>query len=298
MYLLITRVRDEANYLPELFQAVFDQTVKPNLWVIVDHGSKDNSAAIIAGATEGKNWIKIVHLEATETYDLLCHARPLKVGFDAAVNHAIRNGIPYNYLGILDADIVPEPAYFEKLIQHLKNAPGLGIVSGQLFVEVDDGQKAEGAAINVPPRGGCRLYRRECFEDIGGTMPESAIWDTETDVLSELRGWQISMVTGARGIHKRVTYSRKGKLHGYLRLGKCYYYANYHPVSVLIIALYFTSKPPFLIGPLFLLAYLKSWLQRSEQSTNPVIREYFWKSLDRFKKKAMAKVISLLGRRV
>ena len=48
MYLLITRVRDEANYLPGLFQSVFEQTVRPNLWVIVDHNSKDDSAAIIA----------------------------------------------------------------------------------------------------------------------------------------------------------------------------------------------------------------------------------------------------------
>ncbi|MFC1980927.1 glycosyltransferase [Chloroflexota bacterium] len=297
MYLLVTRVRDEEDYLPELFQSVFSQTVRPNLWVIVDHGSKDDSAAIIARAIEGKNWIKVVHMEAAGTYDLLCHARPLKAGFEAAVNHAIRNGIPYHYLGILDADIVPEEAYFEKLIQHLKNSPGLGIVSGQLFVEAEDGQRAEGAA-NVPPRGGCRLYRRECFEDIGGTMPESAIWDTETDVLSELRGWQIAMFTGARGIHKRVTYSRKGKLRGCLRLGKCYYYANYHPVYVLITGLYFTSKLPFITGPLFLFAYLKSWLQRSEQSANPVIRECFWKSPERLKKKAKAKIISILGRRV
>jgi len=292
LYLLITRARDEANYLPELFQSVADQTVRPNLWVIVDHDSKDDSAAIIARATEGKDWIKVVHLEATETYGLFSHARPLKVGFEAAVNHANQHDIPYSYLGILDADIVPEPAYFEKLIHHMDNSSGLGIVSGQLFIEENNTERPEGAVAS--PRGGCRLYRRKCFEDIGGTMPESAIWDSETDVLAELRGWQISMFTGAKGIHKRSTYSRKGKLRGFWRLGKCYYYANYHPISTLITGLYFMSKSPFISGFLFLISYLKSWLQRSEQSSNPEIRDYFWKSFARIKKKAKVKVKKLL----
>lgn len=295
MYLLITRVRDEANYLPGLFQSVFGQTVRPNLWVIVDHGSKDDSAAIIAEAAEGKDWVKTVHLEATETYGLFCHARPLKVGFEAAIDHAAQLGIPYNYLGILDADIVPEPAYFEKLIQYLENTPEIGITSGQLSIVEKEIEKPEGATIS--PRGGCRLYRRECLEDIGGTMPESAIWDTETDVLSELRGWQISMFTEAKAIHRRATSSRKGILRGYWRRGACYYYANYHPVSAFLIGLYFTRKPPFLSGLMFLLGYLKSWLQRSEQSPNPEIRDHFWKSFDRLKKKAAVKIMSLLGRR-
>jgi len=282
--------------LPELFQSVAGQAVKPNLWVIVDHGSKDDSAAIIARATEGKSWIKVVHIEATETYGLLCHARPLKVGFEAAIDYAAQHGIPYNYLGILDADIVPEPAYFEKLIRYLENSPKLGIVSGQLFVVRNDVERPEGSVNS--PRGGCRLYRRGCFEAIGGTMPESVIWDTETDVLAELRGWQISMFTGAKALHKRITYSRKGMLRGYWRLGRSYYYANYHPVSTFITGVYFMSKPPFLSGLWFLLAYLKSLLQRSEKSPNPEIRDYFWKSFNRLKKKAVVKMMSLLGRRV
>ncbi len=295
LYLLVTRVRDEAKYLPELFQSVASQTVMPNLWVIVDHGSKDDSAAIIAKATEGKNWMRVVHIEATETYGLLSHATPLKVGVEAAVNHAAQHGILYNYLGILDADIVPEPAYFEKLIQYLEDSPKLGITSGQLFITKGEKERPEGSG--GPPRGGCRLYRRECLEDIGGTMPESILWDTETDVLAELKGWQISIFTGAKAIHKRITYSRKGLLRGYWRQGKCYHYANYHPLSTFFTGLYFMCKPPFLNGVLFLLAYVKSWLQRSEQSPNPEIRNYFWKSFTRLEKKAMAQIMSLVGRR-
>jgi len=296
LYLLITRVRDEEKYLPDLFKSVFAQTIKPNLWVIVDHESKDDSAAIIDEAAGGKSWIKIVHLEATEEYGLFCHARPLKVGFEVAVNHAAENDIPYNYLGILDADIVAEPAYFEKLIKYLESNSGLGITGGQLYIIKNDVERPEGEATS--PRGGCRLYRRECFENIGGTMPESAIWDTETDVLSEIRGWQISILTEAKAVHKRATFSRKGILRGYSRRGACHYYANYHPVSALLISLLFTCKPPFLIGLFFLSGYIKSWIQKIQQSPNPEIRDYFWKSFYRLKRKMAVKIADLIRRRV
>jgi glycosyltransferase involved in cell wall biosynthesis len=262
--------------------------------VIIDHGSEDDSAAIIDRAAEGKSWIKAVHIEATGSYDLLCHARPLKIGFDVAVSHATQHSIPYHYLGILDADIVPEPAYFEKLVQYLESSPRLGIASGQLFIM--RGKKESLDNSGDLPTGGCRLYKRECYGDIGGTIPESAIWDTETDALAELKGWRISIFPGAKALHRRATYSRKGLLRGYWRLGKCYYYANYHPVSVFLTGAYFTFKPPFLYGIAFLIGYVKPWIQRDEQSPNPVIRDYFWKSFARLRKKTAAQIRRLINR--
>jgi GT2 family glycosyltransferase len=296
LYLLITRVRDEASYLPELFRSVFSQTIRPNLWVIVDHDSKDESAAIIADAAKGKDWIRVVNVKADEDYGLYSHARPLRVGFETATGQAERSGIPYQYLGILDADITPEPEYFEKLINYLNNSADVGITGGRLFIMDNGEQKPEDSG--ELPRGGCRLYRRECYESIGGAMPESAIWDTETDVLSELRGWQISTVPDTKAIHRRPTYTRKGVMAGYSRLGACYYYANNHPVSTFFTALYFMIKPPFLTGIIFLASYLKAWICKSEQSTNPEIRDYFWKSFGRLRKKAKNKALSLFNRRM
>lgn len=294
MYLLVTRVRDEAQYLAELLESVASQSVTPNLWVIVDNGSTDESAAIIARACEEQRWIRLIQIEATEAYGLFCHAVPIRAGFEAAVDHAARYGIEYKYLGILDADIVPETIYFEKLIHYLESSPKLGIVGGQLYIVKEGREIPEGSG--GAPRGGARLYRRDCFEDIGGSIPKSPGWDSETDVLAELHGWQVSKLSGAKAIHKRSTYTRKGQLRGYWRLGKCYYYDNYHPISALLAGSLFASKPPFYHGIAFLLAYCKSFLQRNEQSPDPVIREYFWRSFDRFKDKIKVHAVSALKR--
>lgn len=294
LYLLITRVRDEAKYLPALFQSVFNQTIQPPLWVLVDHDSKDDSAAIITRATEGKDWIKTVHIEATEIYGLFCHARPLKCGFDFAVEYAAKNKIPYDYLGILDADIVAEPGYFEKLIHYLEKSPRLGITGGRLYIEKGGTEVPEDSG--KIPRGGARLYRRECYESIGGKMPESAIWDSETDILAELRGWQVAAHPEARAVHKRVTYVRKGILRGYWRLGKCNYYANVHPINTLLTGLLFTGKPPFIYGLVFVVSYLKSWLTKGEQTQNQEIRNYYRKSFSRLIKRTLDRIFNRSGK--
>lgn len=293
MYLLITRVRDEAKYLPALFQSVFVQTARPALWVLVDHDSKDDSAAIMAKASEGQDWIKTIHLQARETYGLFCHARPLKFGFDFTVEYAAKNNIAYDYLGILDADIVAEPGYFEKLVRYMEQTPRLGITGGRLYIEKDGREIPEDSG--KIPRGGARLYRRECFQSIGGTMPESAIWDTETDVLAELREWQVLTCSDARAIHKRVTYSRKGIIRGYWRLGKCYYFANDHPVNTLLTGLWFTAIPPFIYGLVFVTAYLKACLTKGEQTQNQEIRNYYHKSFSRLIKKTIGRIFSRSG---
>ncbi len=290
MYLLVTRVRDEAKYLPALFQSVFTQTVRPALWVLVDHDSKDDSAALIAQASQGKDWIKTVHLKAEETYGLYCHARPLKVGFDFALEHAREYNIPHDYLGILDADIVPEVAYFEKLIRCLEQSPRLGITGGRLYIEKGGREVPEDSG--TIPRGGCRLYRRTCFQAIGGRMPESANWDTETDVLAGLRGWQVAACPDARAVHKRVTYSRKGIARGYWRLGKCVYYANEHPATALLTGLFYTGNPPFIYGPVFTVSYLFSWIARGEQTRDREIREYYHQSFYRLVKKVMNRFLN------
>jgi GT2 family glycosyltransferase len=280
LYLLITRVRDEAKYLPALLRSVSDQTIRPALWVLVDHGSRDDSPALIAGAIQENSWIKSVHLPADEVYGLFCHARPLKFGFDFAVASAAEKGIPYEYLGVLDADIVAEPAYFEKLIGFMESSSRVGITSGRLYIEKGGHEVPEDEG--KIPRGGCRLYRRACFESIGGTMPESAIWDSETDVLADLRGWQVTSFLEARAVHKRPTSSRKGFLRGYWRLGKIRYYAYVHPVNILLTGILFTGRPPFVNGLVFIVSYLQAWLTRGERTQNRLVK----RTLGRFSRRS------------
>ena len=47
MYILIMPVKDEEKILSNVIESVINQTVKPDLWLIIDDGSTDNSPTII-----------------------------------------------------------------------------------------------------------------------------------------------------------------------------------------------------------------------------------------------------------
>lgn len=289
MYLLITPVRDEASNLPTLIESVASQSVLPYLWVIVDDCSVDNSAVIVREATSRMKWVNFVSLQTLDQYGPSSYSRTVRHGFEVAIHHAREHKIDYQYLGILDADIVPEQTYFEKLMHSLQDSEKLGIVSGQLYLVKNDRRRPEDRSNR--PRGGARLYKRECFEQIGG-LPECPTIDTISDIMASLRGWQTAKVFDAKAIHKRKTLGKKGLWYGYKMTGKTYYLLNYHPIYSLLVGLFFTVRLPFYPGIAFLIGYLGALVHRDEQSSDPLVRDYFWKSLNRLKKKLRAFVVS------
>jgi len=46
-YIVVTPCRNEAKNLPKLVQSITAQTIKPELWVIVDNGSTDKTPELI-----------------------------------------------------------------------------------------------------------------------------------------------------------------------------------------------------------------------------------------------------------
>ncbi len=291
MYLQGTPVTDEADYLPGLIKAVTTQTIPPCLWVIVDDGSKDDGVSIIEEACQKNRYVTLVRKKPTSEYGYSSYGSAVRTGFEAAISYAKNQNITYKYLGILDADIVPQETYFEKLLRSLENSERLGIVSGQLYL-VENGKKKPEDLANWP-RGGARLYKRQCLKEIGG-IPEFANIDTITDAIAQLKGWQLARIFDAEAIHKRRTLSKKGLWYSYKMSAKSYYHLNYHPIYSLLMGLYFMVKPPFYLGVAFLTGYLEALARGEQQISDPVARDYFWKSLDRLTGKLRKAIIDRL----
>ena len=59
--LIISPCRDEAQFVRLTLDSVVNQTMRPDLWLIVDDGSRDRTAEIVAPATPPKYpWIRLV----------------------------------------------------------------------------------------------------------------------------------------------------------------------------------------------------------------------------------------------
>lgn len=290
-YVLITPARNEEAFIEKTIKSVIAQTVLPYRWVIVSDGSTDRTDEIVKQYASRYDWI--LFLRMPEHRDRQFAA---KVGcFNAG--YQIVGTMHYDVVGNIDADVSFDQGYFEFLLEKFSTLPNLG-VAGTPFIEngynsIRDSFEGEK---HVP--GGCQLFRRECFEDIGGYVPNKAggiDWIAVTT--ARMRGWQTLSFRGKYFVHHRALgtggSTRIGALFDY---GMKDYYLGGHPLWEMFRILFRLGKKPYVIGSVsLLLGYLWALLTRMERPVSRDLKTFhrqeqmqklqtILKSLLRFKK--------------
>lgn len=283
-YIIVTPCKNEGKNLPNLIKSVTSQSIKPVLWVIVDDGSTDDTPQILEEAKAKYGWIKSIRLDAIRKRDLGPHlASVIKRGFDFAIEYCERNGIEYNYLCILDADLILEPTFYEKLIKEFEKDSKLGIASGGTRHIVGD--RIIYAKVNIDePSGGHMLIRRECFEECGG-IPISYACDSVLKAKARLRGWKTRRIERATATEIRDANSAEGYWKGFVHKGKASYHLNLHPIHVLVRTLMYSCKRPHYAGLAYILGYLGSFIKREIKINDEEIGQYFWNKWKKYLKK-------------
>ncbi len=270
-YVLITPVKNEEKFLPELIHSVVKQTVGPVLWVIVDDGSTDHTPEIIKEANEKYIWIQSVRLEESVRDRGVHLASVIKRGIDFAYEHCEKIGIRFEYLGNFDADVSLEATYFENLLEKFENNPKIGIASGELWIK--EGDKTFRMELRYPD-GGDMLYRKRCFEDCGG-YPLVVACDSVLNAKAKLRGWEIRRFDGSKAYITR-NYCHAGKLWGeYKKVGESAYVIGYNLLYAILKSLKLVFKKPYYIGFAYLYGYLSSLLLRKTQIDDEEIKQYY-----------------------
>lgn len=173
-YALITVAWNEDEFIEKTILSVVGQNILPKIWVIVNDGSTDRTEEIINKYAVAYSWIDIISIEPHSSHSFASKVR----GFLAAYER-IRS-IDFDIIGNVDADISFEPNYFEFLLDKFESDPRLG-VAGTPFVE--DGRHYDYRFTSIEHvSGACQLFRRECYEEIGGYKPIKE---------GELIGWQL-----------------------------------------------------------------------------------------------------------
>ena len=197
-------------------------------------------------------------------------------GFELAISYLVANGIPYEFLGLIDADTVVEPRYFEKLLDEFNNDPKLGLASGGLFFEKGRTFVLELGDRNSP-RGTGRLWRKTCFFETDGYMVCDAPPDAISNVKAKLLGYGAKQFRSIVALQLRLTSSAEGIWAGYEKRGKAWYYLNAHPVLVMMNAIHFTARPSLHRGVAFFVGYLTAFVRRTAKIDDEEIRRYFWR---------------------
>jgi len=240
-YVIITPVRDEEEHIEATVEAVSHQTIRPTQWVIVDDGSTDGTPGIIDRLAGELPWMNVIH-------------RPNR-GFrksGAGVVEAFYDGYgtlnssDWEFIVKLDGDLSFGPDYFEKCFEHFRREARLGIGGGEIYHDIGGSLKLE-ANPHFHVRGATKIYRRECWEAIGGLCRVPG-WDTIDEVKANMLGWKSYSFADPRLVHHRYTGRADGLLKDRVKHGLACYAAGYHPLFVAASCVSRLTQKPFLFG--------------------------------------------------
>lgn len=254
--LLISPVRDEARHIDRVARAVTNQTRRPDLWAVVDDGSLDGTPLILRRLAADVPFLRV--LRTPEGYTVDTGDRLAAAAVPRAFNWALEQ-LPwwgFTHIGKLDGDIELPRDYIERIMLEFEREPALGIAAGVLVERFGSRDKLLGAPPNhAPPNA--RIYRRECFEGIGG-IQERLGWDTVDETYARLRGFMTRSLPELPVRHLRSIGTADGQLRGRARHGRCAYIAHYSSLWMLLrsVKVAITFPPVGLSGVAFLWGYL------------------------------------------
>lgn len=263
-YVLITPARDEADFIELTLRSVAVQTVLPLRWVIVSDGSTDGTDEIVRRYAIQYPWIELVRMpERVERHFAG------KVGAFNAGYARVKDLQP-QVIGNLDGDVSFESDHFETLLRRFSEDERLG-VWGAPFREGKLQYDYHYSNIeNV--WGGCQLFRRECFEDVGGYVPvRGGGVDHIAVVTARMRGWKTRTFTDRICIHHRTMGTAQGGIiDARFRLGKKDYAIGNNPLWELVRSFYQMTKPPYVMGGMALgTGYFWSLFRGKKRAVSP-----------------------------
>ena len=176
-YIAVCAARDEESLIEASLLSVLNQTIPPELCILSDDGSKDDTPFIAEklGATVTHNY------RDRHSMKEINQVIALKIGIAIATKE-----VPdWDYLLKFDGDTKIPPTYVEHLLNKMEESPKLGICSGRPEDEKIRLARASDAA---------KIYRRRCWDDIKG-LDMCIAFDSHALLKAAQAGWDTGTIT-------------------------------------------------------------------------------------------------------
>jgi len=269
-YIVITPVKDEEKYIELTIKSMLKQTIKPLQWAIVDDGSADNTAEIIKTYAKKYPWIKgVFGKDQGQRASGVRHIKAFYQGLSALDNKE------WDFIIKLDGDLSFEKDYFEKCFMRFNDNQKLGIGGGVILNVLGDKLIPEKHPM-FHVRGATKIYKRECWEAIGGIVV-SQCYDTVDEVKANMLGYQTRSFMDIKLIHHRYTGNAYGKWGSSVKNGMANYLSGYHPLFMFAKCVKRFLQQPYSINEVglgygFIKGYLKNIPQAIDSETIKYLR--------------------------
>ena len=268
-YVLITPAHNEEAFIEKTIASMIAQTLFPERWVIVDDGSTDKTAEIVESYVQHYPWIDLVRRPEQLHRSFAGKVHAFNVGLERA------QSLGFELIGNLDADLSFDAEYMEFLIGKFAEDPRLG-VAGTPFTE-DGGYDTARDSFEGENHvaGGCQLFRRQCFADVGGYIPNPAggiDWIAVTT--ARMKRWRTRSFPEKRFHHHRTlgTAGRSGMAASF-SYGEKDYYLGGSPVWQMFRVAYQITKRPG-DGLAMLAGYCWAALRRTKRLVSPELMRF------------------------
>ncbi len=243
-YVLLTAAKNEAAYLGTAIESVLRQSVRPRAWFIVDDGSSDQTAEIVRRHAAQHPFIQLLTSSGRTERSFGSKDKAINAAYEAA------RKLDFECLGILDADIAFErDDYYESMLRRFAENPKLGIVGGLIYERSEGVWQSRKGNSEDSVAGGMQLFRRACYEQIGGYVPMhygGEDWLAQID--ARMAGWEVFALPEHHVLHYRPTSSAGGHWRGLFRLGLMDASFGSHPVFETLKCARRMFAPPVLVG--------------------------------------------------
>lgn len=265
-YVLITPAHNEEAFIEKTIESVVRQTVLPTKWVVVDDGSTDKTSEIVKRYLPANAWMALIERPKRNDRSFADKAHAVNAAYETV------KSLEFDVIGNLDADISFAEDHFEFLVSKFTENPSLG-VAGAIFNEDGFSSTADSFAGRKHVSGQCQLFRRQCWEEIGGYFPHRAggvDWIAVTT--ARMKGWQTETFREKPYWHHRKTGTAgRGPIGAAFSRGERDYYVGGHPLWEIFRVGYRCMKRPYLVGGIALgCGYVFSLVRRAPR---PVSKE-------------------------
>lgn len=247
-YAVITPARNEEAYLEGTIRSMIAQTCRPCRWVIVSDGSTDGTDDLVRRYADQHDWITLVRMPEHRDRHFAAKVAAFQAGYER-----VRDLAP-DLVCNLDADITFGEDHFAFLLDRMRENPKLG-VAGTPFVEAGRTYDFRYASLEHVS-GACQMFRRACFEDIGGYQPiRGGAIDWLAVTTARMKGWQTRTFTERQCLHHRPIGTAGGNaLSSQFKQGRKDYHAGGHPLWQVLRSLHQARRRPWIVGGACLLA--------------------------------------------
>lgn len=287
-YVLMTAAYNEEAHIARTIESVLSQTVLPNRWIIISDGSRDRTDEIVQKYAERHGFIRFFRVSRPPGRSFRCKVIALQAGC------VLLEGIDYDFIGNLDADVSVCDTYFEDIIHHFEKRSALGLTGG-FVCEERDGQFQDRTINRVySVAHAAQLMRRECYESMGGyAVLEYGGEDWHAQTSLRMMGWSVEALPQLKVLHHRNTGKGSNLMRHKFRQGRMDY--AFGSVGLFEILKCFRLLPdePLLIGAIArLLGFFCSWVCREKRP----VSEKFIAFLRREQKEKLSSVLPAIWR--